>query len=47
MKQKLEIAQVLMENPKVLIFDEPVNVLEEETVEKLQKKYLELKKKRK
>lgn len=47
MKQKLEIAQVLMENPKVLIFDEPVNVLEEETVEKLQKKFLELKKKRK
>lgn len=35
MKQKLGIAQVLMENPSVMIFDEPFNGVEEETVKKL------------
>lgn len=35
MKQKLGIAQVLMENPNVMIFDEPFNGVEEETVKKL------------
>lgn len=35
MKQKLGIAQVIMENPKIMIFDEPFNGVEEETVKKL------------
>lgn len=39
MKQKLGIAQVIMENPKMMIFDEPFNGIEEETVDKI-KEYL-------
>lgn len=35
MKQKLGIAQVLMEDPKIMIFDEPFNGIEENTVKKL------------
>lgn len=35
MKQKLGIAQVLMEDPKVLILDEPFNGIEEKTASKL------------
>ncbi len=35
MKQKLGIAQVLMENPQIMIFDEPFNGVEEKTVKKL------------
>lgn len=35
MKQKLGIAQVLMENPSVIVLDEPFNGIEEETVHKL------------
>lgn len=35
MKQKLGIAQVIMENPKVLILDEPFNGIEEKTAESL------------
>lgn len=35
MKQKLGIAQVIMENPKIMILDEPFNGVEEETVKKL------------
>lgn len=35
MKQKLGIAQVLMENPDILIFDEPFNGLEEGSVQKI------------
>lgn len=31
MKQKLAIVQVLMENPKIMIFDEPLNGIEEKT----------------
>lgn len=37
MKQKLGIAQVLMENPKVLILDEPFNGIENDTADKLRK----------
>lgn len=35
MKQKLGIAQVLMEDPKVMILDEPFNGIEEKTAYKL------------
>ena len=45
MKQKLGIAQVLMEDPKVIILDEPFNGVENETVKKLRKVLLEEKKK--
>ena len=44
MKQKLGIAQVIMENTKIMIFDEPFNGVEEETTEKL-RKYFKKKKK--
>jgi len=44
-KQKLGIAQVLMENPEILILDEPFNGIENETVKKLRKVLLEEKKK--
>lgn len=36
-KQKLGIAQVLMENPNLIILDEPFNGVEDETVNKLRK----------
>lgn len=35
MKQKLGIAQVLMENPKILILDEPFNGLDEKSSKKI------------
>ncbi len=35
MKQKLGIAQAIMENPKILILDEPFNGIEQKTVERL------------
>lgn len=35
MKQKLGIAQVLMEDPEVMVFDEPLNGIESETAEKI------------
>lgn len=37
MKQKLGIAAAIMENPKLLILDEPFNALDEETTEKIRK----------
>lgn len=37
MKQKLGIAQVLMEDPEVMILDEPFNGIEEESVKKIKK----------
>ena len=43
MKQKLGIAQVLMENSDVMIFDELFNGIEEKTVEKIRNILLELK----
>lgn len=45
MKQKLGIAQVLMEDPKVIILDEPFNGIEDETTEKLRQILKEEKKK--
>lgn len=44
MKQKLGIAQVLMENPDVIILDEPFNGIENSTAEKLRKLLLNEKK---
>ena len=45
MKQKLGIAQVLMENPDIMILDEPFNGLEEESANKIRKILLEEKEK--
>ena len=39
MKQKLGIAQAIMEDPEFLILDEPFNGIEKDTVDKI-KKYL-------
>jgi ABC-2 type transport system ATP-binding protein len=45
MKQKLGIAQVLMENPNIMIFDEPFNGIESVTVEKIKQEFISLKNK--
>lgn len=45
MKQKLGIAQALMEDPKIIILDEPFNGIEKETTERLRKLLIEEKKK--
>ena len=45
MKQKLGIAQVIMENPQTLILDEPFNGVEDSTVDEIRKLLLEEKKK--
>lgn len=47
MKQKLAIAQVLMEDPEIMIFDEPFNGIEENTVKIIKNILLEEKKKKK
>lgn len=44
MKQKLGIAQVLMENPNIMILDEPFNGIEEKTAKKLRNLLKEIKK---
>lgn len=44
-KQKLGIAQVLMEDPKLIILDEPFNGVENETANKIRKLLLEEKEK--
>ena len=44
MKQKLAIAQVIMEDPEIMIFDEPFNGIERETANKLRKKLNSIKK---
>lgn len=44
MKQKLGIAQVIMENPEVLILDEPFNGLDDSSAKKIRKLLLEEKK---
>lgn len=43
MKQKLGIAQAIMENPNIIILDEPFNGVEEETTLKLRDLLIELK----
>lgn len=44
MKQKLGIAAAIMENPDILILDEPFNALDEETIEKIKNIIIEMKK---
>lgn len=44
MKQKLGIAQVIMENPQLMILDEAFNGIEESSVKKLKKLFKEMKK---
>ena len=43
MKQRLAIAQAIMEDPKILILDEPMNGLDEQGVEDIRKMLLQLK----
>jgi len=43
MKQKLKLAQALMEKPKVLILDEPFNGLDQKSVDYFRKIFLEMK----
>lgn len=43
MKQRLGIAQAIMENPKVIILDEPMNGLDNQGVEDIRKILLDLK----
>lgn len=43
MKQKLGIAQVLMENPDIIILDEPFNGIENKTVKKIKQILVDLK----
>lgn len=42
MKQKLGIAQALMEKPRLLVLDEPMNNLDEESIARLRKILMEL-----
>ena len=42
MKQKLGIAQVLMEDPDIMVFDEPFNGIEDKTADDLRKKLKEI-----
>ena len=44
MKQRLAIAQAIMEKPNILIFDEPMNGLDAHGVEDIRKLLLDLKK---
>lgn len=45
MKQKLEIAQAIMENPGFIILDEPMNALDENSVKNIRNIILDLKRK--
>ena len=47
MKQRLGIAQAFMENPEILILDEPTNGLDESGVKLIRELLLDLKKRRK
>ena len=43
MKQKLGIAQAIMENPQVIILDEPFNGIDEKSVKKIRDLLLKMK----
>ena len=45
MKQRLGIAQAIMEDPEILILDEPFNGLDKEGVKNLKEKLIDLKEK--
>ena len=45
MKQKLALAQAFMENPDILLLDEPMNGLDKQSVQKIREKLLYLKEK--
>ncbi len=47
MKQKLRIAQAIMENQQIIILDEPTNGLDEGSIKKLHQLILDLKKQKK
>lgn len=47
MKQRLGIAQAFMENPEILILDEPTNGLDESGVKLIRELLLDLKKEEK
>ena len=42
MKQKLGIANAIMGEPDVIVLDEPINALDEESVENIKKELLKL-----
>ena len=44
MKQKLGIAQAIMENPDIIVLDEPFNGIERDSVNKIKNYLLKLKK---
>ncbi len=44
MKQRLGIAQAIMENPDILILDEPLNGLDDAGVDEIRKILLDMKK---
>ncbi len=44
MKQKLGLIQALMEDPEILILDEPMNALDENTVLKVRELLIKIKK---
>ena len=43
MKQKLDIAQAIMEKPEILLLDEPFNGLDDESVKLIKKLIIDLK----
>lgn len=43
MKQRLAIAQAIMENPDILILDEPMNGLDKQGVKDMRELFLEMK----